>query len=384
MDRRLILIADDDVDALKLMGLMLERQGYVIAVAANGQQTIEKALEMQPSLIILDVMMPDMDGYQVAAKLRDHPATESIPILMFTARGTVSDRVAGLQAGVDDYLTKPVRPQELTARVETLLVRRPRPQEEPEQGGGIVVGFLPTKGGIGTSTLALNTSIELMRMVKETSAALVELQDGAGVFALQLGLAPPLGTATGLPALMDQPLAHLTTAGLRQQLARHVSGLHILPTSPEPAGFGPVFDRAHVRTIIRYLKADHAYVLLDLPPRLGEPQREALALCDQVILTIEPNRVGVALTEAMTTALEQVGVLRQKIRAVLIHRAPASGTISRTMIEQMVHLEMVAAIPPVPDLAYASIQNGKSWVEMQPQSLVSQQVRRVVQAIVED
>ncbi len=382
MERRLILIADDDVDALKLVGLMLERQGYTIAVAANGQQTVQRALEMQPALIILDVMMPDMDGYAVATQLRSHPVTESIPILMFTARAAVSDRVAGLQAGVDDYLTKPIRPQELIARVETLLERRSRPREEPAHGK--VIGFLPTKGGIGTSTLALNTAIELMHMRKDTSGALVELQEGGAVFALHIGLETPAEVAAGLPALFDQPLAQLTATSVRQALVKHESGLRTLLASPKPAGIGPSGDRAHIRTIIRFLRADYDYVILDLPPRLGDPQKEALSLCSRVILTVEPNRVGVALTNAMTTALEALGVSQQRIRAVLIHRAPASGTISRTMVEQMIHTEMIAAIPPVPDLAYASIQNGKPIVEMQPQSLISQQIRRVVQAIADD
>ncbi len=382
MERRLILIADDDVDALRLVGLMLERQGYAITVAANGHQAVERALEMQPALIILDVMMPDMDGYAVATQLRHHPATESIPILMFTARAAVSDRLAGLQAGVDDYLTKPIRPQELIARVETLLERQTHPREEPAHGK--VVGFLPTKGGIGTSTLALNTAIELMHMHKDTTAALVELQEGNAVLALHMGLDTPSEVTAGLPTLYEKPLAQLTATTVRQALIKHESGVRALLASPEPAGTGPVGDRAYVRAIVRYLRIDYDYVVLDLPARLGDPQKEALSLCSQVILTVEPNRVGVALANSMITALESLGVPRQAIRAVLIHRAPASGTISRTMVEQMIRLEMIAAIPPVPDLAYASIQNGKPIIEMQPQSLVSQQIRRVVQAIAED
>ena len=73
-----ILIADDDVDALRLVGLMLERKGYEIIAAASGNQALQKAIETQPDLIILDVMMPDMDGYEVATHLREHPATEQI------------------------------------------------------------------------------------------------------------------------------------------------------------------------------------------------------------------------------------------------------------------------------------------------------------------
>ncbi|MCU0522212.1 MAG: response regulator [Anaerolineae bacterium] len=382
MERRLVLIADDDVDALKLVGLMLERQGYAVAVASSGQQAIQKALEMQPALIVLDVMMPDMDGYEVVTKLRNHPATESIPILMFTARAAVNDRVAGLQAGADDYLTKPVRPKEFAARVETLLERQAPPRDEQKRGR--VIGFLGAKGGTGTSTLVINTAVELMHMHPEASAALVELQDGAAVLAYHMGLDTPTNAAPGLPTLLSKPLSYLTADRVRQAMVRHASGLRVLLASPEPAGTGIPCSRGHVRSILKYLRAESDYVLLDLPPRLDEPQREAVALCDRVILAVEPNRAGVALTETMTAALERLGIMRQKIRATLIHRAPASGTVSLSMIEQMIRLEMIAAIPPVPDLAYASLQNGRSMVEMQPQSLIAQQIRRVVQDIVED
>lgn len=93
-----ILIVDDDLDSLKLIGLMLQRQGYDIIVANSGQQALGKAQADDPSLIILDIMMPDMDGYEVCRQLRKNPLTEPIPIIMFTAKSMVDDKVAGFEA----------------------------------------------------------------------------------------------------------------------------------------------------------------------------------------------------------------------------------------------------------------------------------------------
>jgi DNA-binding response OmpR family regulator len=101
-----ILIVDDDVDTLRLVGLMLQRQGYQIVAATNGQQGLARAVEERPDLILLDVMMPDMDGYEVTRRLRKDPATAAIPILMFTAKTQLDDKVAGFEVGADDYLTK--------------------------------------------------------------------------------------------------------------------------------------------------------------------------------------------------------------------------------------------------------------------------------------
>ncbi len=376
-----ILIADDDVDALRLVGVMLEQQGYEIIAAKNGLQTIEKAIEAQPALIILDVMMPHLDGFEVTAKLREHPATNSIPILMFTAKSAINDKIAGFQAGADDYLTKPIHPGELISRVEVLLQRQSRISDRIERGK--IIAFLATKGGIGTSTLTLNTAIELRRMQGEASVAVVELQDGGGTMALQLGIDSSLRHDHGLAAFVGQPLAHLTRARLSEHLVRHRSGAHLLLATSTPAGKAPVLTKGFVRTLLRYLNTDFDYLLLDLPARLDESYQEALRLCNLIVMTVEPNRIGLDLTLEMLNGLAGLGIGSQKARIVLIHRVGVSGALSRSMIEQTLRHEMIAGIPPSPDIAYESVQNGKPMVEIQPQGLVAQQVRRIVQSILD-
>jgi len=378
MATRRILIADDDADALRLVGLMLERQGYKILAAANGQQALQKAIENQPHLIVLDVMMPDMDGYEVATRLHSNPTTESIPILMFTAKVAVRDKITGFQAGADDYLTKPAHPRELVARVEALLERHPSSEEKVEQGH--IVGFLPTKGGLGTSMLALNTAIELCRMHNNIPSALVELHEGSGTMAFQLGLE----AQNSLPALLEQPLSYISERTLLSHMIEHTTGLQLLFATAKPCGVGPKLDKQRVRAILRHLNSRFDYILLDLPPDLGEPYQEALRLCESILVTVEPNRVGMALAQQTLSALDGLGIGSQKARIILIRRISAMGSLSRSMVEQTLHREMIASIPPVPDLALESIQNGEPIVEIQPQSLVTQQIRRVVQFIVTD
>src|ERR1044071_5446580 len=101
-----ILIIDDDLDTLRLVGLMLQRQGYQISAATNGQQGLEKAFDEDPDLILLDVMMPDMDGYEVTRRLRQNPSTLETPILMFTAKTQLDDKVIGFEVGANDYLDR--------------------------------------------------------------------------------------------------------------------------------------------------------------------------------------------------------------------------------------------------------------------------------------
>ena len=99
-----ILVVDDDIDTLRLVGLMLQRQGYQVVAASNGNQALIMAQSENPDLVLLDVMMPDMDGYEVARRLRANPSTNSTPIIMFTAKSQVDDKIMGFESGVDDYL----------------------------------------------------------------------------------------------------------------------------------------------------------------------------------------------------------------------------------------------------------------------------------------
>src|SRR5512142_31525 len=160
-----ILIIDDDLDTLRLVGLMLQRQGYQISAATNGQQGLEKAFEEDPDLILLDVMMPDMDGYEVARRLRQNPSTVETPILMFTAKSQLDDKVIGFEVGANDYLTKPTHPSELQARVKALLARAHEKKDvaEPleDENRGFVIGVLGARGGLGTTTMAVNLAAGL-------------------------------------------------------------------------------------------------------------------------------------------------------------------------------------------------------------------------------
>src|SRR5512135_788313 len=122
-----LLIVDDDVDTLRLVGLMLQRQGYQIVAANNGHQALIMAQSELPDLILLDIMMPDMDGYEVTRRLKANVSTNSIPIIMFTAKAQVDDKVAGFDMGADDYLTKPTQPRELFGHVKAVLARGKKP-----------------------------------------------------------------------------------------------------------------------------------------------------------------------------------------------------------------------------------------------------------------
>jgi DNA-binding response OmpR family regulator len=123
-DQPVVLAADDDEDILELITFRLERSGYTVVQARDGEEAWNKARDSKPDLAVLDVMMPKLDGFELTRRLRADEATRRIPIILLTARAQDADVQQGFDAGADDYIRKPFSPQELRARVQAILGRR--------------------------------------------------------------------------------------------------------------------------------------------------------------------------------------------------------------------------------------------------------------------
>jgi DNA-binding response OmpR family regulator len=135
-----VLVVDDDPVILKLLEVNFEMEGFQVVRAADGAEGLERARAVMPDIVILDVMMPRMTGYEVAKALREDDTTAHIPIIFVTARAQSSDVERGMELGVDDYVTKPFDPMDLVARVNALLARTQAAAPPPgsEEGNGSV------------------------------------------------------------------------------------------------------------------------------------------------------------------------------------------------------------------------------------------------------
>jgi DNA-binding response OmpR family regulator len=129
MAKAKMLVVDDEPDTIELISFNLQNAGYEVITAADGAEALRKARRHAPDAIVLDLMLPELDGLEVCKVLRRDPATEKIPILMLTAKAAETDRIVGLELGASDYLTKPFSPRELVLRVRNILKR---PEEEEQ------------------------------------------------------------------------------------------------------------------------------------------------------------------------------------------------------------------------------------------------------------
>lgn len=361
-----ILVIDDNADLLETIRHVLEqRGGHQAVLSAEGADGLAKALADPPDLAIVDVMMPGVSGYEICRQLRANPATETIPIIIFTARGQLVDHQAALDAGADDYMVKPVPMRELLERINGLLAKRAA-GKEPVLAGTVVL--LSLRGGVGVTTLAVNLAATLAQ-AGDGAACLIDVCPSSGHVALQLGLRPEPNWSdliqAGVPDL-DAVEAHLL---------QHASGVRVLASPIFPV-IGQGLPRTVVQAMLSILQQRFAVTVVDAPSVLSDVMMEALEVATVVGLVVT------AEAPSIQTAVGTLRTLRQwssKFRIILNQTMPGSQ-LSTGAIERTLRHPLVGAIPFDPAQAQA-LAHGAPLVLNSPDSLLAQAVRGLAQEL---
>jgi len=372
-----ILIVDDDLETLRLVGLMLQRQGYQVVAANNGNQAMTVAHTEMPDLIVLDVMMPDMDGYQVTRQLRAKPETANVPILMFTAKSQVDDKVVGYEAGVDDYLTKPVHPVELVARIKALLSRGKGRKNGGPAEKGYTIGVLAPKGGLGVSTMVLNLALAYYQRIKLDLIG-AEMFPGHGSWGVELGFANP----AGLCNLLRLKSPEITAALVERELIRTTYGIRLLMASNHKKDIELATSVAQIEQVITQLQQLTRLLLLDLGT-MGLPMFDkVLSMCQELIVVTEPYPVAITCTRLLLDELTERGFGKLRpITLVLINRVRAEVQLSITQVQDRLGMSISHVMPPAPEQAFQSGMRNVPLIMVQPDGLVAQQFYRLADTI---
>ena len=378
-----ILIIDDDLDTLRLVGLMLQRQGYQISAATNGQQGLDKAFEEDPDLILLDVMMPDMDGYEVTRRLRQNPSTMETPILMFTAKTQLDDKVVGFEVGANDYLTKPTHPSELQARVKTLLARvRERKDGDSlrrDENRGYVIGILGARGGLGVTTLAANLGAGLQTRTK-SEVIVAEMLPGQGALALDMGMS----NSKGLVDLLSlSKLSDITRDRVRESLLHHVSGMKLLLASDRPRDMHLINQTANYEVILSRLADLARFVVLDLGVSLQPFAEKILRQCDETLIILEGVPNTIIHTKALIDDITALGTHKNNINVVLNNRIRSDTQLPASQVQTKLDHEIISTLTPAPELFVQATRVQTPAVLCQPESLTARQINKLVEFIVE-
>jgi CheY-like chemotaxis protein len=378
-----ILIIDDDVDTVRLVGLMLQRQGYQISAATNGEQGLAKAFEEKPDVILLDVMMPDMDGYEVTRRLRKNPITKDTPILMFTAKTQLDDKVTGFEAGADDYLTKPTHPAELQAHIHALFSRvHPKKAEEKDtalmEHHGRVVGLLSSRGGLGVSTLASNMAGAFYSRT-HADVILAELTPGQGTLGWDLGTP----NHKELNELLSGKPVEITREKVDSLLVPHGSGMRLLLASEDPHDIYLTNQVNHYELLVLCLATLASYVVLDLGGSLLPFVEKVLPICTDRIIITEGSPSTIAQTKLLIEDIAKLGIDTAGIGVVLNNRIRSDSQMPWTEVQQSLGHDVAATLTPAPEMFSAAAHIHTPAVLSQSTNITSQQILKVADQILE-
>jgi len=378
-----ILIVDDDLDTLRLVGLMLQRQGYQISAATNGQQGLEKAIEETPDLILLDVMMPDMDGYEVTRRLRQNPSTISTPILMFTAKAQMDDKLVGFEVGADDYLTKPTHPSELQSRVRTLLSRvgekKASGVSTASGNKGYVIGVLAARGGLGITTLSANLAAGLYVRTKN-EVIVAEMLPGQGSLNLELGLESRKGL---VDILSMSKISDITKESVLDVLTNHGSGIEVLASSDRPRDMHLSSQVANYQAMISRLATSARFVVLDLGVGIQPFAPKILPMCDEVVIVLEGVPNTIIHTKSLVEDIVSFGVHKRSISIVLNNRVRSDTQLPSSQVQTNLEHEIVSTLTPAPELFVQAARMQMPAILCQPDSLTTRQVNKLVDFFLE-
>ncbi len=375
-----ILIVDDDLETLRLVGLMLQRQGYQIVAASNGALALQMVQSEKPDLILLDLMMPDIDGYEVTRQVRADPALNHTPILMFTARSMMDDKVAGYEAGANDYLTKPTHPVELTAKIKSLLARTVKIQSPvPSSQKGHVVALMAARGGVGTSTLALNLGVAIHQKTK-SDVIIAEMRPGSGTIGLELGYMEP----AGLGHLLQLRPNEITREAVEHELVANASGVRLLLASYNPREVECSGSTAQVAAILGHLPSLAQVVVIDLGTNLFPGLDQILDSIDEIILVVEPTPNTVTRTKTLMDNLAEKGFGKNKLlTAALVNRSRSDVMLSWSNVQDTLGVPVTVVITPAPELAYQAALRFTPMIMLQPDGLTAQQVNKFADQVIQ-
>ncbi len=379
-----ILIIDDDVDTLRLVGLMLQRQGYHISAASNGSQGLAKALEERPDLILLDVMMPDMDGYEVTRRLRKNPATVSIPILMFTAKTQLDDKVTGFEVGADDYLTKPTHPTELQAHVKALLARTASKENSSASAAalneqhGYVVGVLSTRGGLGVSTLASNLAASIFTRT-QTDVILAELTPGQGTLGMDFGTP----SQKGLTEILQGSVVEVTREKVQSSLVHHNSGVKLLLASENPRDVTLISQVQNYEILVNRLASLSRFIVLDLGVGLPAFVQKVLPMCNECMVVLEGVPGTIQHTKLLIEEIEALNFESKNINVILNNRQRSEAQMAWTSVQEKLGHSITATLTPAPELFMQAARMQTPAVMSQPTNMTSQQFLKIADSVIE-
>lgn len=353
---------------------LLEGAGYQVQVAAGGAEGVGLVEREHPDLVLCDLLMPEVAGLEVCERIRKGPASHT-QIVMLSAVDALEEKVKALEAGADDYLVKPVPAAELVARVKAMLGRADKLRQEGARSNGRLIVLAGAKGGIGTSTVALNLAAAYGKG-KADSVVLADLAVPVGTLGIMLGL--PIPEKWVWREFVQDGAASVHRLGTYLMRSPNLP-LRLLPGVRQGSPYREVSPEA-TSAFGAALRSLSETVVVDLGNQPSPFVPPLMRQANVILIVVEPEVVAVELTAHLIERLHKGGILADRVRLVLSN-PHGSLQLSRNEVAAALKTDAVAAIPYQRDEFSAASKRRIPLVTQQPDSTAAQQFVELSRAL---
>ena len=374
-----VLMIDDEPVFFKMAASVLRNRGYELEYARNGKDGLAAIATFQPEIIIADMRMPDMTGFDVLQSLRRDPRYNHIPVIFVTSVKTLEDKLKAFELGADDYLIKPFEPEELAARLD-ILARRAKAMQlttdmsQTTRAKPSVIVVHSLRGGSGVSSLAVNLALAYYQ-IWEKPTLLIDTAFFASQVAMLLNMSP----RSTLGKFAEYQISEIDERMIDELITVHPSGLQYIAAPRFPVATD-VFNDEFWNLLFRTISDKYTYIVIDTSHDFSDTVISNLMKADTILLVVGPEMASLRVAVSAMKTYDQLGISHEKVKLVLNQNFPNSS-IDKIQLQKAISRPFDFEIPYESTEVLRSINLGAPFVLNRPELQISKKIEEMAYSL---
>jgi pilus assembly protein CpaE len=375
-----VLLIDDEQFYFKLIRKMLKEAEYTLEYAQTGNEGLAKISAFEPELIIVDLKLPEMDGFQILERLKRDPKFSLIPVIVITVKDELSEKLKAFEMGADDYLVKPFQPEELVARMG-ILARRGQviqyAQKMEPKSNATMLAIHSLRGGLGCSSIAINLGLAFQKLWGKKTL----LVDGvltAGQVALMLDAKP---TATW-ENLVGINVDHLDDAVVNEMMCSHKSGVRYIASPRYPIA-ADTFNSEQLNAFVEKLKGSNDFIIIDTPHDFSDMTIHLLSMSASILLLMAPEMASLRTTMSALEIYDRLGIPPEKIQIILNNNS-SNPAIKQAQLEKVLKRPIAFVLPYEAGEVNRALNFGQPFILSNPDLPICLALEKMAYALSDD
>lgn len=337
-----VLLIDDEQFYFKLIQKKAKESDYELEYAKTSSEGLAKISSFDPDLLIVDLMLPDMDGFQILERLKRDPKFGSIPVIVITAKDELDKKLKAFELGADDYLVKPFQPDELVARMGILARRRRAAQAHSKSADKAKNASLQVvhtlRGGLGCSSIVVNLGLAFQKLWGR-SVLLVDGVLTAGQIALMLD-AKPTATWENLVGITEETMDEVVVS---EMMCEHKSGIRYIASPRYPIA-ADTFSTDILKLFVDNLKTQNDFIVADVSHDFSDMTINMLSMSDSILLVLAPEIASLRSTVGALEIYDRLGISVDKVKIILNNNS-SNPAIKQAQLEKVLKRPIDFVLP---------------------------------------